>query len=260
MFIPEEMKRLPRWVCVWNTSKCPMQALKKKAASAVKPETWTFYDIAQEAVDKGLYDNLGFVFNGDGLVGIDIDAGFTEEGLLSPLSVDIMQACQSFTEKSRSGRGIHIYLRGKLPFKGKNNGSGVEIYSTGRYFIVTGQKLIYSTIVENQNAIDYIVEKYFTDVEKESANPCGDRKRIYSPNYTTVKNGKISISPSYPPIGEGSRHISLVSLAGQLHSAGYSKDDTYREVMKCNKEACKPPLPAREVRAIVNSIQKYKRR
>ena len=40
-------------------------------------------------------------------------------------------------------------------------GNGVEIYKSSLYFIVTGEKLIYETMIENQEAIDYVVGKYF---------------------------------------------------------------------------------------------------
>ena len=256
--IPDELKSIPRWVCAWKGSKIPMRANEVKAASSTDPSTWDTFDNAARAVQNGTYDYLGFVFADDGIIGIDIDAGYDEYSLLSSLSIDIMKACESYTEKSRSGRGIHVFLKGSLPFKGRNNGEGVEIYRTGRYFIVTGQKLVFSAIAENQNAIDYIVSKYFANVEKESEDkPRGER--IYSPIYTNVKDSKISLTPKYPPIPQGSRHISLVSLAGQLHNQGYSKKDIYNELCSCNKAACSPPLPVREIEAIVTSVTKYRR-
>lgn len=259
MFIPNELKALSRWVCAWSNSKIPMQASQKKAASSVDPTTWTDFETAADAVNSGVYDYLGFVFDNDGIVGIDIDAGFDEDGLISDLAIDIMRVCHSFTEKSRSGRGVHIYLKGKLPFKGKNNGSGVEIYSSGRYFIVTGQKFVYSTLVENQEAIDYVVDKYFAFVEKETQN--SDRTdTIYTPIYTTVKNGKISLAPEYPPILPGMRNISLTSLGGQLREQGYPNYYIYQELLRANKEACKPPLPVSEIEAIAESIFKYRRK
>ena len=163
--IPEELKNMNQWVCAWDNSKIPMKAFEKKAASSTAPDTWSSFEQAEWAVENGYYDNLGFVFADNGLVGIDIDAGF-EDGLMTPLCADIMTACKSYTEKSRSGRGVHILLRGSLPFHGKNNLAGVEIYKARRFFIMTGKQLIFPTIIENQEAIDYVVEKYFKEVEK----------------------------------------------------------------------------------------------
>lgn len=256
--IPPELKALPQWVCVWNGSKIPMRAFQRKGASSVKPETWSDFEAAVNAVDNGAYDHIGFVFNDNGIIGIDIDAGFDEDGFLSELSIDIMRHCRSYTELSRSGRGVHIYVKGTLPFKGKNNRAGVEIYRSNRYFIVTGEKLIYDTITDNQAAIDYVVAKYFPEVEKESTGTSGT-SRIYSPCYSKPENGKISVSPSYPPIPQGMRNLSLTSLAGQLHNQGYGKKEIYTELLKANQAACNPPLPVSEIQTITNSVTKYRR-
>lgn len=257
--LPPEITALPQWVCVWNGSKIPMKANEKKGASSVNPETWCDFETAQKAVEDGIYDHLGFVFNNNGIVGIDIDCGFDEDGFLSDISVDIMRSCRSYTEISRSGRGVHILLKGELPFKGKNNGNGVEIYKSSRYFIVTGDKLIYDTMIENQEAIDYIVAKYFSDTMRESTTTAENTQRIYSPVYVKPENGKISLRPQYPPIASGMRNLSLTSLAGQLHNQGYSKKEIYQELLHANKMACTPPLPTSEIQTIVNSVTKYRR-
>ena len=132
--IPEELKKLNQWVCAWDTSKIPMKSFERKAASSTAPDTWGSFDQAQAAVENGVYDHVGFVFADTGLVGIDIDVGF-EDGLMTPICADIMKACQSYTEKSKSGRGVHILLRGNLPFSGRNNLKGVEIYKARRLVI-----------------------------------------------------------------------------------------------------------------------------
>lgn len=111
--IPPELTALPRWVCAFKSSKVPMQAFIRRGASSARSETWSSFEAAKNAVEEGIYDNLGFVFNGDGIVGIDIDAGYDGDGFLSEVSVDCMRACRSYTERSRSGRGIHIYLKGR---------------------------------------------------------------------------------------------------------------------------------------------------
>lgn len=256
--IPTELTGLSQWVCAWENSKIPMQTRIKKGASSVLPDTWSTYAEAKAAVEKGTYDYLGFVFNNNGIVGIDIDCGYDEDGFLSEVSIDIMRACRSYTERSRSGRGIHIYLKGDLPFKGKNNHAGVEIYRSSRYFIVTGEKLIYNSIIENQDAIDYVVSKYFPDSGKESTNT-NSTNRIYSPCYSKPESGYISIRPTYPPIPQGMRNLSLTSLAGQLHNQGYKKQEIYKELLKANQTACNPPLPIGEIQTIINSVTKYRR-
>lgn len=256
--IPAELRAEKAWVNVWNNSKVPMQATVRKGASSSDPATWSNYMDAEVNVQHGYYDGLGYVFHDTGLIGIDIDAGFDEDGFLSPLAADIVGKCQSYTERSRSGRGVHILVRGSLPFKGKNNREAVEIYKSSRYFIMTGKVLIFSEIVENQPAIDYVIEKYFPDAQKESSGNAAPQ-RIYSPIYRRPENGKLMLKPEYPVITTGSRNLSLTSLAGQLHNQGYVKAEIYKELLYANSVACRPPLPQSEVELIVNSVTRYRR-
>ena len=255
--IPAELREEKAWVNVWDSSKVPMQATVRKAASSSNPDTWSNYIDAEHNVQHGYYDGLGYVFHDTGIVGIDIDDGFAD-GLLNPLAADIIGHCQSYTEKSRSGRGVHILLRGNLPFKGKNNREAVEIYKSNRFFIMTGKVLIYKEIIENQAAIDYVIEKYFPDVAKENNVPTNNA-RIYSPIYRRPENGKLALRPEYPPITPGSRNLSLTSLAGQLHNQGYTKAEIYKELLYANEKACNPPLPCSEIESIVNSVTRYRR-
>jgi hypothetical protein len=257
--IPDELKDLKQWVCAWNTSKIPMNALVCKAASTSLPETWTSFAEAREAVEQGRYDHIGFVFADNRVVGIDIDAGF-EDGLMTPLCADIMSACRSYTEKSRSGRGVHIFLRGNLPFSGKNNLHGVEIYKARRFFIMTGKVLIFPEIKENQAAIDYVVQTYFPEPERTGVSgkaPSG--QKIYTPAWPKPAGGSIRIRPDYPQIPVGARNLSLTSLAGAMHNTGYTRGQIYHELQFVNRTQCTPPLPDREVQTISESVTKYRR-
>jgi hypothetical protein len=208
-------------------------------------------------VQEGNYDYVGFVFADNGIVGIDIDEGYDEDGFMSELAADIIGTCQSYTEKSKSGRGFHILLKGELPFKGKNNLKGVEIYKTARFFITTGDVLLYSDIVENQQAVDYIVDKYFPDM-REGASERTTNNRIYTPKWERPTE-KISLRPVYYPIPDGTRNISLTSIAGQWHTMGYNKEEIYRELLYVNSVACTPPLDINEIQSIVNSVTRYRR-
>ena len=256
--IPEELKQLNQWVCTRGDSKVPMKAFENEAASSTNPQTWATFNTAEEAVLKGFYDYCGFVFADNGYVGIDIDTGYDEDGFISPVAATIIGKCKSYTERSKSGRGFHILLKGTLPFKGKNNLAGVEIYKSARYFIMTGDTLLYRTIKENQEAIDFVVETYFPETrqEKESSTFNG---RIYSPIWELPENKRIKLRPVYPRIPNGSRNICLTSLAGMLHNQGYSKQHIYDELIYCNTVACDPPLDRSEIKTICNSVTRYKR-
>jgi hypothetical protein len=255
--IPEELKQAKQWVCAWDTSKVPMKSFERKAASSTAPDTWGTFEQAQAAVENGTYNHIGFVFADTGLVGIDIDTGF-EDGLMTPLCADIMKACHSYTEKSRSGRGVHILLRGNLPFTGRNNLGGVEIYKARRFFIMTGKVLIFPEIIENQEAIDHIVQKYFPEIERAGGKQ-DMVQRIYAPTFRKPEGTKVFIRPEYPPIISGGRNLSLTSLAGAMHNTGYSKPQIYSELCYVNQQACKPPLHDRELQTITDSVTRYRR-
>lgn len=269
--IPEELRQLKQWVCVSADSKVPMQAFSNLPASSVNPATWSTFEEALLSVRVGCHDYIGFVFADNGIVGIDLDdalhpvevhfigeADAQQVPTSSLLAAEILDKCHSYAEVSKSGTGLHIFVKGDIPFKGKNNLKGVEIYKTGRFFIMTGDTIYYSNIVENQPALDYIVEKYFPETresKKTSVTP-----RIYNPEWECPKGSKrVRIKPNYPVIPDGCRNICLTSLAGMMHSIGYTKGQIYRELQYANNTACRPPVLDSELRAICNSVTKYRR-
>ena len=246
--IPEELRKLKQWVCASDCSKVPMQATNHFPASSTNPATWSSFEEAVGAVESGHYDYIGFVFNDNGIVGIDIDEGFDSNDNISDLAYDIIGKCRSYTEKSKSGRGFHIFVKGDVPFKGKNNLAGVEVYKTARFFIMTGDRIApWLDIAENQTALD----------ESKSATVT---PRIYNPEWDCPKGSKrIRVKPHYPTIPDGCRNICLTSLAGMMHSIGYTKGQIYRELQYANDTACKPPLDDGELRSICNSVTRYRR-
>ena len=144
--------------------------------------------------------------------------------------------------------------------KGRNNLKGVEIYKAARYFIMTGDIVLYHDIIENQEAIDYVVEKYFPETRSSSDKVVVGRDKIYSPVWEEpIVGGRVKLRPVYPRIPDGSRNICLTSLAGMLHNQGYSKAQIYEELLYANTVACDPPLDRNELRTICNSVTRYKR-
>ena len=257
--IPQELRVLNQWVCANSDSKVPMQATIPFPASSTNPATWSSFEEAVGAVQRGHYDYIGFVFNDNGIVGIDIDDGYELDGTLSPIACDIIGKCCAYTEASKSGRGFHIFVKGDIPFKGKNNLAGVEMYKTARFFIMTGDIVVpWTTIPRNQCILDAIVEKYFPEMRERKTTSV--TPRIYSPQWDHGKGRKrIRIKPNYPVIPDGCRNICLTSLAGMMHSIGYTKGQIYRELQYANSTACIPPLLDSELRCICNSVTRYQR-
>ena len=255
--IPEELKRHKQWVCAHADSKCPMCAYEYANASSSDPLTWSAFETAESAVADGHYEHIGYVFADNGYVGIDIDTGYDEDGFVTETASEIIGTLKSYTERSRSGRGFHIIVAGDIPFKGRNNLNGVEIYKTGRYFIMTGKTVFCDRIGRNQPGIDRVIDRFFPVSAKTGADD-KHGNTIYRPRWK-LNGRKIPLRPEYPPIAAGTRNLSLTSLAGAMHNVGYGKLQIYNELVIANRAACEPPLPKGELKAIVNSVTRYER-
>lgn len=146
--IPLELKQLPHWVG-WKYMQCPGEDHKRKVpinamdgqpAKSNDPTTWCDFDTACLGKERFGLDGIGFMFSGDGIFGIDIDHCYDPETQeLDPAAAEIIETVQSYTELSPSGTGIHILCKGVLP-EGRKRRGAVEMYSTLRYFTVTGNQ------------------------------------------------------------------------------------------------------------------------
>ena len=68
---------------------------------------------------------------------MDLDNAIDESGKLTIEADDIVKALGSYTEISPSGKGLHIFCKGKLPPERRRIGN-IEMYSSNRFFTVTG--------------------------------------------------------------------------------------------------------------------------
>jgi hypothetical protein len=97
------------------------------------------FDVALERFGK-IRDatGLGFAFlRGDGLIGVDLDHVHDDDGVMADHFASILEACPSYTERSPSGKGLHIIVGGSCETF-KHDPVGVEVYSGDRYFCCTG--------------------------------------------------------------------------------------------------------------------------
>lgn len=141
--VPEELRRLRRWV-VWKLqhresskkpTKVPYRATLKGRvlASSTNPDSWSSYAHAVFVAQRGGFDGIGFVFAGDGIVGVDLDGvRDPETGRLDAWAEEIVVRLGSFAEVSPSGRGLHIFLRGEIPGERRRRGP-VEVYEKDRF-------------------------------------------------------------------------------------------------------------------------------
>src|SRR5215212_5005339 len=143
--VHHELKSYDHWV-VWKAEpkedgdgfdKVLYDLRTDSKASTTDSRTWTSFDEAVAAYVRNGWCGIGFVFSsGDPFTGIDLDGvRDPDTGGLTEWARKVIDAFGGYTEVSPSGRGIHIYVKGDVPSK---RGSGIEIYSTKRFFTVTG--------------------------------------------------------------------------------------------------------------------------
>lgn len=129
--IPQELRSWPQWVC-HDADKRPTNAHTGQPASVTDPTTWATFDEACRAQAAGKGVGIGFVLTDrDPFTCIDLDDCIGPGDVLSPPAQEIGQGFDSWTERSRSGRGLHIWIKGKVPGGGRRI-PGVEAYSEGR--------------------------------------------------------------------------------------------------------------------------------
>lgn len=131
--IPEELKKLDQWVCWVGSDKIPKNPHNGGYAKSNDPTTWASFEVACAACDKYHFDGLGFMF-ANGYFGVDLDHCIDKVDFCD----EFVETLQSYAEISKSKSGIHIICKGSLPNGARRKG-GIEMYSSGRYFICTGE-------------------------------------------------------------------------------------------------------------------------
>lgn len=183
--IPAEMRERPQWVLwrlEWRSddpnhekkptkvpySPWPVQPPLSGKASATKPVTWGTFEAAIAApltclepaehdahVSVTGYSGIGYMFsNDDEFTGIDLDDTHGDAEAFNR-QVKIFREFDSYSELSPSGTGIHIIVKGKVPGGGRRR-AAIEIYSTERFFTMTGNVQNPSPIAERQELINLL--------------------------------------------------------------------------------------------------------
>jgi|SRR5690554_4466775 len=168
--IPKEMKELNNWV-VWREetredgkkTKVPYNAKTLKGAMSNNPKTWSSLAEAYTClINEPDLSGLGFMLNGSGIVCVDLDNkdGAMSDQEFKDLFHNVLLEIPSFTEISFSGKGYHIFAKGKLP-QGRRKSKHVEMYDDTRYIAITGDIFgDYDSITEQQDGINTVHERY----------------------------------------------------------------------------------------------------
>lgn len=169
----EELRALPQWI-VWryeNTdrpkpTKVPYNPRSGYNADVTIPATWTNGDEAYATLSgqPSRFSGLGFVLTEhDPYTVIDLDK--TEgNAALAEEHKKIIEAFNSYTEVSPSGKGFHIWVRGTVPKSINDRKLKIEVYSSQRYMTVTGNVCLKAPIELRQ----YLLDELFSDLRKRT--------------------------------------------------------------------------------------------
>jgi putative DNA primase/helicase len=146
-----ELAERDAWVC-WRrcanrrtgkVTKVPYTPAGSKA-SITNPTTWSSYrEVFEATYVQGLHHGIGRVLTGDDdLVGIDLDGclDLATGAFLHTFAERVVLEVASYSERSPSGTGAHVWCRGSWPTDGSRR-YGIEVYKRGRYLTVTGDHL-----------------------------------------------------------------------------------------------------------------------
>jgi len=154
--IPEELRDLEQWCCWVGSDKIPKSPKNGKNAQSNNPGTWGTFAQAVKACETFGFDGLGFFF-ANGYFGVDLDHCLDNVDFCD----EFVETLGSYAEISKSGNGIHIICKGELPDGARRKG-GVEMYSSGRYFICTGNlyNAKYKNVIDCTESIKVLHSKY----------------------------------------------------------------------------------------------------
>lgn len=164
--LPQELCERPQW-CVAGADKAPRIATEGlPLAKSNDPTTWrTFDEACTFAAHHRLH--IGYMLDrGDPFTCIDMDvkdasneanpSKWTPPEQLARFQ-SIVQEMDSYAERSRSGIGLHAWVKGKIG-KGRRR-DGVELYSQERFIICTGDIYINKPIANRQEILDRMLSQ-----------------------------------------------------------------------------------------------------
>ncbi|MCI2808462.1 AAA family ATPase [Eoetvoesiella caeni] len=171
--IPQELRERSQW-CVAGEDKAPRIATQGLPHARVNDSsTWRTFDEASAfAAHHGLH--IGYMLHeSDPFTCIDLDVKDDTTPEQLGRFQKIVDAADSYTEHSRSGRGLHVWVTGKVA-KGMRR-DGVEVYSHERFMICTGNPLHQKPIAPRPELLDMLA----ADMGRtETAQPLADGPEV----------------------------------------------------------------------------------
>jgi hypothetical protein len=255
--IPAELRALPQWVGA-GQNKIPINPRTGEVGSVMGSDTWGTFD---EACRMGL-PFVGFVLTQDDpycIIDLDVKPGISATDWAR--HEKILNAFDSYTERSAGGLGYHIIVKGQLPAGVHRD--NVEMYSSGRYMICTGNVVRDAPINDHQPLLDLMYGEMKPDETVELTEREGplDDQQVYEmamraanaekfdslcrgvmdeyPSQSEADFALLSIIAYYTPDNEQVRRLFRYSALGRREKA--IRNDVYLDRALSKIRAKQPP-------------------
>lgn len=234
--IPEALRQRDQWV-LWRLdpkkdtpdelTKVPYRDIGRKAR-ANDTKTWLAFDVAlaRWRANPSGWAGIGYEFGADDpYTGIDLDSCLDPAtGIVEPWAdKELALLPLTYAEISPSGKGIKLWVETEQAHKlgaidGIHDTGGIEVYSTGHFFAVTG--LAFEDAPPTIARIDDIVIVEIIAREQE-------RRHARRPQQPP-RNGthKPSTNGTYPPLSMAA----LVSILDRLSAARWANYDDWLKI------------------------------
>ena len=183
--IPVSLKGMPKWAGfkVADGKKVPVSILDMKGVGANDIARLVPFQKAKEALEHNLVDAIGVSLYDEGITCIDIDCHSDEkQEEFEKLNTEVLSQFNTYAETSISGKGTHLFIKGKKPqgYKHCDRHGIIEVYDCARFIITTGDVVdghdTYIAICQKE--LNELCEKHLMKQATVDGGPVG--KNVYT--------------------------------------------------------------------------------
>lgn len=205
--IPQEMKNIPQWF-MWKAidtgrsdgklSKYPTDINGNTITWNNTDKLYTFSEVKNAYESSNQFAGVSFNVAGSGLVIIDIDLENDENGQPTLTKKEKPFLNAGYVEKSVSGRGYHVVLKGDLPTSIQNSKNIYDEHNNKlEVFYKTGFIAVTGDVYENHSLIDNveISEQFINYLSKNYKDKNTDSPTSHLEIYTEQSTNLDSFTP-----------------------------------------------------------------
>jgi len=206
-------------------------------------------DVAAAHFDENPHHNIGVVAGPSRLVIIDLDGPDAIERFMRKVPASAVKGALAVD----TARGVHLYFADDPdhpygPMVGRDDDAGIDVRAGSSYVVAPPSTHKSGHVYAwRGNAGQYA----------ERGDPLAIPPELHAYLEQRKAGSRVRVLGETQRIGEGQRHTTLVSLAGTMRARGMSEREILAALQVANDERCDPPLDARDVARIAQSVARY---